>query len=209
MDHLATLLNFVAHRNLSAQPQTVTSYHLIQAEPLLHLLIRLHTTLRCSPCCYAIALIYMDRATRGQSHLVITPNTIHLLFTTSLLIAHQYVDDKPELSSHVARIVGVEPRILSLLKTELLFRLHFSLHVSETELEAYANKLMGPLSTQFLAKSVFWRGLPQPMLPLTTDVDLVPSSPPSSPFSSKHRKVRTIPDPHVRRGLTALISDEM
>eukprot|EP00298_Acanthocystis_sp_HF-20_P005924 c15938_g1_i1.p1 GENE.c15938_g1_i1~~c15938_g1_i1.p1 ORF type:complete len:180 (+),score=44.88 c15938_g1_i1:92-631(+) len=153
--HLVELLSFVAKQN---QMITRSAYSNPHPEPLGALINRLNQYVRCSPSCYVVALLYMDRLLQQNRDIVMTLDTVQLLFTTSLLISNQYLDDQPELTLQFARIARISPANLANLKTDFLFRIKFSLSFTQSELLSYSDKLCGPLHTEQILFD--WSGSP-------------------------------------------------
>lgn len=54
---------------------------------------RIFTYANCSPCCYAIAYIYLDRFVKLHPLLSIDSFNIHRLLITSIMVAAKFIDD--------------------------------------------------------------------------------------------------------------------
>jgi len=155
--HLVELLSFVAKQNASHKScSNKTVYASSVPEPLIVFMRRLNTYVRCSPSCYAVALLYIDRLVEQNTDITLTVETVNLLFATSLLIANQYLDDQPERALQFARLASVDPVAMAHLKTDFLFRIRFNLKFSDSELCAYSDRLCGPLHTEGF--NSLWRG---------------------------------------------------
>lgn len=158
--HLVNLLTYVAERNGPTHPSKMTSFHLEAPESLCELVGRLDENIRCSTSCYAVALVYMDRITEGNADLPLNLQTVNLLFTTSLLLANQFLDDKAERALQFARVARVHPSTMARLKIDFLFRVSFSLVVNQQEMRGYSDKLHGRFSTKYFMDQDMWSGTP-------------------------------------------------
>eukprot|EP00301_Raphidiophrys_heterophryoidea_P005144 c12191_g1_i1.p1 GENE.c12191_g1_i1~~c12191_g1_i1.p1 ORF type:complete len:252 (+),score=41.84 c12191_g1_i1:274-1029(+) len=165
--HLTKLLALVAWRNeefVRTSPQPLPAKTLFHEnmdthwhELLQQLIHQLDKNIRCSEICYSMALIYIDRLTAmSTDRLTLNFCTARRLFTTSLLIANQFIDDTPELCLQFANAAGIPSPTLARLKTEFLFRVKFSLAVTSDEVMGYAARLQGRLSAQSLSDISNW-----------------------------------------------------
>jgi len=182
--HLVNLLTFVGQRNEANGAKSSSLFHAEQGEPLRDLVRRLDDNIRCSPSCYAVALVYMDRITETNPDVPLISRTVNLLFTTSLLLANQFLDDKAERALQFARVAGIHPSVMASLKIDFLFRISFSLVVSEVEMKGYSDNLSGRLSTKHFRDLSMWDGiLPTlPTSPVTRRLTPFPSlKPPKRP----------------------------
>eukprot|EP00301_Raphidiophrys_heterophryoidea_P019863 c469_g1_i1.p1 GENE.c469_g1_i1~~c469_g1_i1.p1 ORF type:complete len:258 (+),score=38.68 c469_g1_i1:393-1166(+) len=161
VQHLVNLLMYVAQKNDPNEPYDVlaTPFHCAQNEPLVDLVLRLNQHIRCSPSCYAAALVYIDRVTESNPDLPLNGRTVNLLFTTSLLLANQFLDDKSERALQFANVARIHPVTMANLKTDFLFRVRFHLILSEIDLHGYSDKLQGPFSTQYFEQTGMWNGI--------------------------------------------------
>eukprot|EP00298_Acanthocystis_sp_HF-20_P007773 c17276_g1_i1.p1 GENE.c17276_g1_i1~~c17276_g1_i1.p1 ORF type:complete len:177 (-),score=46.06 c17276_g1_i1:35-565(-) len=134
------LLNSAKSKKSTKNQNSLYTFH--YPEPLLRFISRVNETIRCSPCCYVAALMYMDRITElNQQTIQIDFSSVHLLFITSLLVANQFIDDKPERSLQYASLLNMSVVSVEMLKTDFLFRIHFHLLFSDKEFEAYTDRL--------------------------------------------------------------------
>jgi hypothetical protein len=78
----------------------------------------------------------------------------------SLLLANQFLDDKSERALQFARVAHVHPVTMANLKIDFLFRVSFSLMVTEDEIRGYSDKLHGRFSTEYFKQSLMWAGMP-------------------------------------------------
>lgn len=158
VNHLVNLLSYVAQRNEHSVGKTACIFFLESPEPLRDMVWRLDDNIRCSSSCYAVALVYMDRITEANQDVPLNYRTVNLLFTTALLLANQFLDDKAERALQFARVAGIHPSTMARLKIDFLFRISFSLVVSEQEMCGYSDKLLGRYSTRHFRDMAMWDG---------------------------------------------------
>jgi len=160
--HLVRLLTYVSHRNSSSNDSPYhTMFHSKEKEESLSTFIaRLDQNIRCSESCYATALVFIDRITELNSDLDLNEQTVHRLFTVSLLLANQFLDDTAERTLQFARVAGFHPTTMARLKTDFLFRIQFRLCVRDDEVQGYSDKLQGRFSTGSFEERALWSGVP-------------------------------------------------
>ncbi|CAK9147063.1 unnamed protein product [Ilex paraguariensis] len=83
----------------------------------------------CSPSCFVVAQIYVDRfIQRSSVHL--TSLNVHRLLITSVTLAAKFIDDAFFNNAYYAKVGGVSTAELNKLEMKFLFGLDFRLHVS-------------------------------------------------------------------------------
>ncbi|KAG5514444.1 hypothetical protein RHGRI_035757 [Rhododendron griersonianum] len=83
----------------------------------------------CSPSCFVLAHIYLERfIQRKKVHL--TSLNVHRLVITSVMVAAKFIDDAYFNNTYYARVGGVSTQELNRLEMKFLFGLDFRLHVS-------------------------------------------------------------------------------
>jgi len=160
VNHLVKLLTYVIKRNEVVTDETVTLFHCKQEEEeaLQSFIARLDDNIRCSESCYATALVFIDRITEMSSDLTLNYWTVQRLFTTSLLIANQFLDDTAERTLQFARVAGFHPLTMAAMKTDFLFRIQFRLMVSDEDVIGYSDKLQGRFSSAEFSRLQLWSG---------------------------------------------------
>ncbi|KAL3517572.1 hypothetical protein ACH5RR_020161 [Cinchona calisaya] len=83
----------------------------------------------CSPSCFIVAHIYMERFIQC-THAILTSLNVHRLLITSVMVAAKFIDDAFFSNAHYARVGGVSTLELNKLEMEFLFGLDFRLHVN-------------------------------------------------------------------------------
>ncbi|KAK7261067.1 hypothetical protein RIF29_27370 [Crotalaria pallida] len=98
---------------------------------------RIYKYTNCSPSCFVVAYVYMDRLThRHPDSLVISLN-VHRLLVTSVMVASKMLDDEHYNNAVYARVGGVTNAELNKLELELLYLLEFRVMVSSRVFESY------------------------------------------------------------------------
>lgn len=91
----------------------------------------------CSPACFLVAYIYLDRLTQHNRDVRVTALSVHRLLVTSVMLAAKFLDDAYFNNAYYARVAGVSTTELNCLELEFLFRVDFQLHVSTSQFESY------------------------------------------------------------------------
>ncbi|KAG6542955.1 hypothetical protein Mapa_015647 [Marchantia paleacea] len=95
----------------------------------------------CSPSCFVVGYVYIDRLIHRQPDLPVTSLNVHRLLVTSVMVATKMLDDVHFNNSFFARVGGVSVVELNRLELELLFRLDFRLLVTMNVFESYCSHL--------------------------------------------------------------------
>ncbi|PIA30762.1 hypothetical protein AQUCO_05400100v1 [Aquilegia coerulea] len=83
----------------------------------------------CSPSCFVVAHIYMDRfLQRGNVHL--TSLNVHRILITSVMVAAKFLDDAFFNNAYYAKVGGVTTAEMNRLEIKFLFSLDFRLQVT-------------------------------------------------------------------------------
>ncbi|CAA7388707.1 unnamed protein product [Spirodela intermedia] len=95
---------------------------------------------RCSPSCFVLAEIYIDRfLQRPGSHL--TSLNVHRLLMTSVVVAAKFIDDGFFNNAYYAKVGGVSTGEMNRLEMSLLFSLDFRLHVTVAAFDRHCRLL--------------------------------------------------------------------
>lgn len=102
MSKLITFLSSLLQRaaesndlNRRFQPQKISVFHGL-TRPTISIQNYLERILKyanCSPCCFIVAYIYLDRFTQRQPALPINSFNVHRLLITSVMVAAKFMDD--------------------------------------------------------------------------------------------------------------------
>ncbi|XVF13359.1 hypothetical protein REPUB_Repub08aG0201600 [Reevesia pubescens] len=102
---------------------------------------RIYKYTNCSPSCFVVGYVYMDRlAHKHPDSLVISLN-VHRLLVTSVMVASKILDDEHYNNAFYARVGGVSNTELNRLELELLSLLDFGVTVSSRVFESYCSHL--------------------------------------------------------------------
>ncbi|KAL5972800.1 Cyclin-U1-1 [Asimina triloba] len=131
---------------------------------------RIYKYTSCSPSCFIVGFIYIDRlAHRHPDSLVLSLN-VHRLIVTSVMVASKVLDDVHYNNAFFARVGGVSNAELNRLELELLFMLDFGVMVSARVFESYCLHLEKEM--------IMWSGVEQQRIertlsnPPTEEVDI-------------------------------------
>jgi len=103
---------------------------------------RMRKNLPCSDCCFAVALVYMDRVAQRDRGLVATEWTCHRL--VALMLAFRFWDDPGEEyhnNEWFAKLGGIRPTEMAELEIGFLRLLDWRLFVTPEEFEFYVERL--------------------------------------------------------------------
>ncbi|CAI9107838.1 OLC1v1007307C1 [Oldenlandia corymbosa var. corymbosa] len=116
----------------------MTIFHGTKAPPLSigQYIDRIFKYSYCSPSCFVVAHIYVERFIQLTSALVTSLN-VHRLLITSIMVAAKFVDDAFFNNAYYARVGGVSTSELNRLEMKFLFGLDFRLYVSKDTFGKY------------------------------------------------------------------------
>jgi hypothetical protein len=103
-------------------------------------LTRIHKYASCSPECFVLALVYIDRLHQMQGF-VLTELNVHRVVITSIVLAAKFFDDHYFNNAYYAKVGGVPCPEMNELEVEYLLLINFSLHVSSETYARYYNEL--------------------------------------------------------------------
>lgn len=99
----------------------------------------------CSPSCFIVAHIYVDRyIQRNNVHL--TSLNVHRFLITGVMVAAKFIDDAFFNNAYYARVGGVSTMEMNRLEMQVLFGLDFRLHVSIQTFGKYCSQLENEIS---------------------------------------------------------------
>lgn len=124
-------------------PETFKSFVALQLPTIsiLDYAKRLQRYMCCSPACFVIAMVYIDRLIQRNSRIIIHPLTIHRLLFVAVVCACKFWDDEFYKNSFYARVGGVTVKELNRLELDILLELDFQLHVDIGGYEQYRQEL--------------------------------------------------------------------
>ncbi|CAJ1956362.1 unnamed protein product [Sphenostylis stenocarpa] len=98
---------------------------------------RIYKYTNCSPSCFVVGYVYIDRLTHRHPDSLVTSLNVHRLLVTSVMVASKMLDDEHYNNAVYARVGGVSNAELNKLELELLFLLDFEVLVSSGVFESY------------------------------------------------------------------------
>ncbi|XP_044505330.1 cyclin-U4-1-like isoform X1 [Mangifera indica] len=102
----------------------------------------------CSPSCFVIAYVYLDRFALNQLSLPISSFTVHRLLITSVLVSAKFMDDIYCNNAFYAKVGGISTAEMNLLEVDFLFGLGFHLNVTPTTFHTYCSILQKEMFLQ-------------------------------------------------------------
>ncbi|XP_021755216.1 cyclin-U4-1-like [Chenopodium quinoa] len=143
---LSSLLQRVAESNditRRLEPQKVSVFHGL-TRPTISVqsyLERIFKYANCSPSCFVVAYVYLDRFTQRQPLLPINSYNVHRLLITSVMISAKFMDDMYYNNAYYAKIGGITITEMNFLEVDFLFGLGFHLNVTPNTFHTYCSYL--------------------------------------------------------------------
>ncbi|KAJ8763741.1 hypothetical protein K2173_003523 [Erythroxylum novogranatense] len=121
----------------------LNAFHGVRAPNItvLKYLERLYKYANCSPACFVVGYVYIDRMVHKYPDSLVVSLNVHRLLITSVMIASKMLDDVHYNNAFYARIGGVSNAELNRLEIEFLFLLDFGVMVSSRAFESYCMHL--------------------------------------------------------------------
>ncbi|ERN01092.1 hypothetical protein AMTRI_Chr03g52400 [Amborella trichopoda] len=138
----------------------------------------------CSPSCFVVAYVYLDRFSQRQQTLPITSLSVHRLLITSVLVAAKFMDDLYYNNAYYAKVGGISITEMNCLEVDFLFGLGFHLNVTPTAFNSYCTHLQREMF-ECIGEYQIQRGLSPPHHCFFADHHDSPSPSPS-PSPSHH-----------------------
>ncbi|KAL5701814.1 hypothetical protein ACHQM5_027111 [Ranunculus cassubicifolius] len=112
----------------------ITVFHGLRAPALSirEYLDRIFKYSSCSPSCFVIAHIYIDRFLKS-ANIRLNSLNVHRILITSVMVAAKFIDDKYFNNAYYARVGGVSTSEMNRLELKFLFSLDFRLQVTVDE----------------------------------------------------------------------------
>ncbi|XP_051115339.1 cyclin-U1-1 [Andrographis paniculata] len=102
---------------------------------------RIYKYTSCSPSCFVVGFVYIDRLVHKHPDSLVVSLNVHRLLVTSVMVASKMLDDAHYNNAFYARVGGVSNVELNRLELELLFLLDFGVTVSSRVFESYCQHL--------------------------------------------------------------------
>ncbi|KAF3433206.1 hypothetical protein FNV43_RR24308 [Rhamnella rubrinervis] len=153
INFLSSLLQRVADSNdinRRFDTQKISVFHGL-TRPTISLqsyLQRIFKYANCSPSCFVVAYVYLDRFTQRQPLLPINSFNVHRLLVTSILVSAKFMDDIYYNNAYYAKVGGISTTEMNLLEVDFLFGLSFELNVTPTTFHTYSSYLQREMMLQ-------------------------------------------------------------
>lgn len=140
--YLSSLLQNVAESNDRSglfHPQKISVFHGL-TRPNISIqsyLERIFQYANCSPSCFVVAYVYLDRFMQKQPSLPINSLNVHRLLITSVMVAAKFMDDMYYNNAYYAKVGGITTAEMNFLEVDFLFGLGFHLNVTPTTFHSY------------------------------------------------------------------------
>ncbi|KAK6918672.1 Cyclin PHO80-like [Dillenia turbinata] len=146
INFLSALLQRVAESNdanYRLQTQKISVFHGL-TRPTISVqsyLERIFKYASCSPSCFVVAYVYLDRFAQRQPSLPINSFNVHRLLITSVMVAAKFMDDMYYNNAYYAKVGGISTAEMNFLEVDFLFGLGFHLNVTPTTFHTYCSYL--------------------------------------------------------------------
>ncbi|XP_057971441.1 cyclin-U4-1-like [Malania oleifera] len=145
---LSRLLQRVAESNdlrrgIHRGPERISAFHGL-SRPTISIqsyLERIFKYANCSPSCFVVAYVYLDRFVQRHPSLPITSFNVHRLLITSVLLSAKFMDDMYYNNAYYAKVGGISTGEMNLLEVDFLFGISFQLNVTPTTFYTYCSFL--------------------------------------------------------------------
>ncbi|KAL0007522.1 cyclin-U4-1 [Quercus lobata] len=150
---LSSLLQKVADSNdlnRQFQPQKISVFHGL-SRPTISIqsyLERIFKYANCSPSCYIVAYVYLDRFAQSQPALPVNSFNVHRLLITSVMVAAKFMDDIYYNNAYYAKVGGISTIEMNFLEVDFLFGLGFRLNVTPNTFHIYCSYLQREMMMQ-------------------------------------------------------------
>ncbi|CAN0916006.1 CYCU4-1 [Linum grandiflorum] len=102
---------------------------------------RIFSYANCSPSCFVVAYVYLDRFVQKQPSLPITSLNVHRLLITSVLLSVKFMDDIYYNNAYYAKVGGISRAEMNMMEVDFLFGIGFDLNVTPTTFHSYCSHL--------------------------------------------------------------------
>ncbi|XP_047340823.1 cyclin-U4-1-like [Impatiens glandulifera] len=101
----------------------------------------------CSPSCFVVAYVYLDRFAQRQPSLPINSFNVHRLLITSVMVAAKFMDDMYYNNAYYGKVGGISTEEMNFLEVDFLFGLGFHLNVTPSTFYTYCSYLHKEMMT--------------------------------------------------------------
>jgi len=141
---LTHLVSLRSSDDQQACGEPLTVFHAVRVPSVsIHdYLFRIARYFLCSPECFVMALVYIDRIMKKQNDFVISKLNIHRLIVTSMMLAVKFFDDTYYSNAYYAKVGGVKAQEMNVLEVHFLRLIDWHLFVSPEEFELYKTNVL-------------------------------------------------------------------
>jgi len=108
--------------------------------PLQDFADRISSYFRCSPSCYVLSMVFLDRVVRLNPEFVVTELNVHRLLLSSMVVATKFNDDGIYSNDFYSKVGGVPIKELNALEAEFIRLLDWRLRVTPDEYFMYLGR---------------------------------------------------------------------
>jgi hypothetical protein len=128
----------------STEGEPLTVFHAVRVPSVsIHdYLFRIARYFLCSPECFVIALVYIDRVMKKQPDFTVCKLNIHRLIVTSMMLAVKFFDDVYYSNAYYAKVGGVKGPEMNVLEIHFLRLIDWQLFVSPEEFDLYKTNVL-------------------------------------------------------------------
>ncbi len=109
-------------------------------------LFRIARYFLCSPECFVMALVYVDRIMKRHSDFIVCKLNIHRLIVTSMMLSVKFFDDVYYSNAYYAKVGGVRASEMNVLEAHFLKLIDWHLFVSPEEFDLYKTNVLVAVS---------------------------------------------------------------
>lgn len=106
-----------------------------------HYLWRIHHFFGCSDECFVLAMVYINRAAKQHSSMVVCELTVHRLLIVAMMLAAKSHDDERYGNSHYAKVGGLTLEQVNDLELKFMKMLDWNTFVAPGEYQCYYDML--------------------------------------------------------------------
>lgn len=137
-------------RQIHQQPQRISVFHGLTrpAISIRSYLERIFKYANCSPSCFVVAYVYLERFAQRQPTLPLNSLNVHRLLITSVMVAAKFLDDIYYNNAYYAKVGGISTMEMNFLEVDFLFGLGFNLNVTPSAFQTYCSYLQREMMLQ-------------------------------------------------------------
>jgi hypothetical protein len=147
VEALACVLTHLSEAQISSDydPQKeISRFHAVRAPSisLKEYLVRIARFFQCSPSCFVLALVYIDRALKLNASFLVDALSVHRLVLAAVAVAAKFFDDCYYSNAFYAKVGGIKVPELNALEVAFLDLIDWRLHVTAGDFRHYRNHVL-------------------------------------------------------------------